>query len=127
MNEMEKEQSLETPPHIIHLGITGEEHAHRKNSIAIADFANGDTRVVEADRLYLCVPTKDCVQFWVMICACAIVAGVGLVLMIVRGTADNLFYLWEALFALSFGVLVPSPNYSSAFKKKKDGGIPTVP
>ena len=89
----------------------------RKASIAIGNFDGEMPHVVEADRLYLCVPTKDCVQFWATLIACFLVSGVCLVLMIVRGTGDDLFYLWEALFSFSFGVLVPSPNYSSAFKK----------
>lgn len=89
-------------------------HSH---SIALSGFNGEGPLVVEADEYYVCVPTKDCIQFWATLIACFIVSGVSLTLMAVRGIEDPLFYLWEALFAFAFGVLVPSPNYSSAFKK----------
>jgi hypothetical protein len=94
------------------------------HSIALGNFDGKAPQVVEADEYYICIPTKDCIQFWATLVACFIVSAVSLILMIIRGTSDPLFYLWEALFAFAFGVLVPSPNYSTAFRKPLAGSDP---
>ena len=84
--------------------------------IAVQNFEGG-TDIVEADEVKCCIAEKSCIQFWAQIIACAFVMIATLILMVIQGADSKLFYLWEGLFATSFGVLVPSPDYGSLIKK----------
>lgn len=90
----------------------------KRHSIAVNRFSGGEPMIVEADEYRVCVPTKDCVQFWATIVVCFAAIVFSAVMMVVQGPSSPLFYLWEAVFALAWGVLVPSPNYSlKTFKR----------
>lgn len=77
---------------------------------------SGEIEVVEADEYRAFQCTKECVQFWATTMACAVLLVFGVVMMCVRGQGDPLFPMWSSMAALGAGVLIPSPDYMSAFK-----------
>jgi len=91
------------------------QHRESNHTIAVAGFDGGPPIIVEADEYRACVPTRDCIQFWITLSACMFCMVFSVVMMAVRGI-DPLFYVWEALLCLALGVLIPSPNYKTAFK-----------
>ncbi len=85
------------------------------HTIAIDNFDGGPPTVIEADEFRACVPTRDCIQFWITLGACLFCMIFSVIMMAIQGQGP-LFYLWEALLCTALGVLIPSPNYKTAFK-----------
>jgi len=83
------------------------------HSIALRDPFNGHTTVVEADEIHLCIPTRECVQFWVTVAACLIALALGVFFMVWQGSQSAYFFIGEGLLGLSIGVLIPGPDYRS--------------
>ena len=94
-----------------------ETKAEDGHSIGISAFNNGEVQVVEVDEILLCMPTKDCVQFWVTIIVCGFVIILCIIGMALFQTDDPKFQICIGFFGLAWGVLVPSPNASKAFKR----------
>ena len=88
----------------------------KKHSIAVDNFETGQVDIVEADEYRVCVPTKACVQFWATIVACFMCMVFALVIMPLSDPNSVLFHLAGSLLGLAVGVLIPSPDYISAFK-----------
>jgi hypothetical protein len=88
----------------------------RKHSIAIDNFETGQVQIIEADEYRACIPTKSCVQFWATIVACFICIIFALVVMPLSNPCSVLFHLAASMLGLAVGVLIPSPDYISAFK-----------
>lgn len=88
----------------------------KESHIAIAGF-HGDVQVVAAAQLKVCVPTKECIQFWFHMLAAVFACLAGIALMCVfRTTGLNdppVFQAGVAMLALGVGVLIPSPSYGS--------------
>lgn len=78
--------------------------------------SDGEIEVVEADEYRAFQCTKDCVMFWAMLVTCAGLLIVGLTMLILKGTGDPQAPMYSAMASLGAGVLIPSPNYASAFK-----------
>lgn len=83
-----------------------------EQKIALRDF-NGNIVVVEADEVRLCVPTRECIQFWVTVAACVLALALGVFFMVFDGTQSAYFFIGEGLLGLSVGVLIPGPDYRS--------------
>ena len=88
------------------------------HTIAIQTFSEG-VKVIEADQLRVCVPTKECLQFWVHTAACIAAFIVGVVFMGIYDSATTKFAVGQGLLALAVGVLIPSPNYSDLLPSTK--------
>ncbi len=88
----------------------------KKHSIAVDNFETGGVDIVEADEYKVCIPTKACVQFWATIVACFMCMVFALVVMPLSDPNSVLFHLAGSLLGLAVGVLIPSPDYISAFK-----------
>lgn len=120
----EEELALQISSDDDSIELTPAHYPPRKQSHAIMHFSgDGEPDMIEADEIHYCLPTQQCIQFWVTICTCLAAVVFSAVMMIVQGIESPLFYLWEAIFAVAWGVLVPGPNYSTAFKKpiNRDG------
>lgn len=83
-----------------------EQPARKSHSIAIEGF-DGKTEIVEADELRVCVPTKECIQFWATIVACFVVIGLGVFFMIFQGPTSAYYSVGLAMIGLGSGVLIP--------------------
>ncbi len=90
--------------------------ALKRHSIAVDNFETGGVDIVEADEYRVCIPTKACVQFWATIVACFMCMVFALVVMPLSDANSVLFHLAGSLLGLAVGVLIPSPDYMSAFK-----------
>ena len=86
--------------------------------IAVKD-CDGNTEIIEADELRVCVPTAACLKFWATIASCIIAMALGTFMMIWGGQSSDLFKVGEALVALASGVLLPGPEYHKVLPKKK--------
>ncbi len=86
--------------------------------IAVRD-CDGNTEIVEADEIRVCLPTAACLKFWATIASCMVTMGLGTFMMIWGGQASDLFKIGEALVALAAGVLLPGPEYHKVLPKKK--------
>jgi len=92
-----------------------------EHSIAIANF-DGSVTKVEANELRVCVPTRECIQFWAHTLACVVAVVVGAVLMaLFRKTGsmpdEAVFQAGTGLMSLGIGVLIPNPAYGALVKK----------
>lgn len=76
----------------------------KKHSIAIEGF-DGQTEIVQADELRVCVPTKACIQFWATIVACFVCIGLGVFFMIYQGTTSAYYSVGLAMIGLGTGCL----------------------
>lgn len=96
-------------------------HPSKEDShvIGVSSFKTGEITPVEVDELVLCVPTKDCVQFWVTIGVCALVVVITIIGIALLPVDDARFQVCIGFFGLAWGVLVPSPSYKTAFKKPR--------
>ena len=86
--------------------------------IATSSFKDGSTNIIEADELVLCIPTRDCVQFWATIIICFIVIILTIIGMALFPQDSALFNICVGFFGLAWGVLVPSPNAANMKKKR---------
>lgn len=83
-----------------------EQRPRKTHNIAIEGF-DGKTEIVEADELRVCVPTKECIQFWATIVACFVVIGLGVFFMIFQGPTSVYYSVGLAMIGLGSGVLIP--------------------
>lgn len=90
-----------------------------ESTYAIPGFNGGPAEIVKADKIAICVPTKECIQFWFTMLTVAAGVITGTVMMILTPPQSSLFNMWEALALFCFGVLVPSPKYG-ALKVRPD-------
>lgn len=95
--------------------------AHR---IAVSDF-DGHVRVIKADELRVCMPTRECAQFWVTIVACFFGAGLGVFFMVWGGQASTYFEVGLGLLSVSVGILIPGPDYGKVLPKRSSSRAPT--
>lgn len=86
--------------------------------IAVSSF-NGKTKLVDADEVRVCVPTKECLQFWVSVCTCAASMILGVFFMIYQGTTSVYFNIGLSLLLFAIGTLTPGPNYQAILPKKR--------
>lgn len=86
--------------------------------IAVKD-CDGNTEIIEADEIRVCVPTAACLKFWATIASCIVAMALGAFMMIWGGQNSDLFKVGEALVALASGVLLPGPEYHKVLPKKK--------
>jgi hypothetical protein len=89
--------------------------------IALANF-DGSVTKVEANELRVCVPTRECIQFWAHTLACVVAVIAGIVLMaLFRATGPvpdaAVFQAGASLLALGIGVLIPNPAYGALVGK----------
>lgn len=97
----------------------------RKDSHTIAlRGMDGVVELVQADEIRVCVPTKDCVQFWVTVGTCIVCIGIGVFFMAWQGYGSPYFVIGQALLTLALGVLIPGPNYQKILPKKVPGNQP---
>lgn len=101
-----------------------EEVPIRKTShtIAVTGF-DGKSSIVEADEIRVCVPTKECIQFWATVIACFLAIAVGVFFMVFQGTGSTYYSVGLALLGLGTGVLIPGPSYGSMVVKKEDSAL----
>jgi len=76
--------------------------------------------MVEANELRFCVPTKECVQFWLTCLGALICIAAGIFFMIFQGSTSTYFPIGAALLGLGVGELIPSPNYKEIMPKPVD-------
>lgn len=89
--------------------------------IAVANF-DGSVTKVEANELRVCVPTRECIQFWAHTIACVVAVIAGLLMMcLFRATGpipdSAVFQAGASLLSLGIGVLIPNPAYGALVKK----------
>lgn len=84
-----------------------------ESTYAIPGFNGEEAQIVKADKIAICVPTKECIQFWFTMLTLAGGLITGTVMMILTDPQSTLFNMWEALALFCFGVLVPSPKYGA--------------
>lgn len=94
--------------------------------IAVRDY-NGHTEILEADELRVCVPTKECVKFWVTCASCVIAIGIGVFFMVYQGASGVYFAIGEAMLSLGIGVLIPGPKYEKVLPKAGSRSRPATP
>jgi len=88
------------------------------HTIAIQTF-EGETQIIEADELRVCLPNKACIQFWVMIITCFAMVVIGIVFMTAWDPLSPYFFIGEAMMTTALGILIPSPDYKKVFGAKK--------
>lgn len=86
--------------------------------IAVSDYS-GHIQVVKADEIRVCVPTMECMRFWVTAIVCLIGIGAGLLLMLWSTADSGFFKAGEAVAAMALGILIPGPDYKSVLPKRK--------
>jgi len=86
--------------------------------IAIHRF-NGEIEIVHADELRICVPTKECVQFWLTCLGSIICIAMGIFFMIFEGSDSTYFPIGSALLGTGVGGLIPSPNYKEIMPRRE--------
>lgn len=104
-----------------------EEVPKRKDShtIAVTGF-DGKNDILEADEIRVCVPTKECIQFWATVIACFLAMAIGVFFMVFQGTGSAYYSVGLSLLGLATGVLIPGPSYGSMVVKKEDSEpVPT--
>ncbi len=89
-----------------------------EHRIAVSDYS-GHIQVVKADEIRVCVPTIECMRFWVTSIICLIGIGAGLLLMLWSTADSGFFKAGEAIAAMAMGILIPGPDYSSVLPKRK--------
>lgn len=103
--------------------------AERKQSDHVIAFQDGDghMQTVRADEMRVCVPTSECMKFWVTVGACVVAVGIGVFFMVYQGPTSAYFAIGEGLLALGIGVLIPGPDYSKILPKRSSVSRPGSP
>ena len=89
----------------------------KSKTFAVQSF-DGEINIVEADEFRICVPTKECIKFWVMIGACFVCIAIGLFLMLYEGPTSVYFFIGEGLLVMAVGVLIPGPQYETVAPRR---------
>jgi hypothetical protein len=83
----------------------------KQHSIAVTGFDGEDAQIIHADELRVCVPTKQCIQFWATIIACFVAVVIGVVLMTVWPPTSAYFPIGNTMMGMGIGVLIPGDAF----------------
>lgn len=86
--------------------------SEKQHSIAVSGFDGEDAQIIHADELRVCVPTKQCIQFWATIVACFVAVAIGVILMTVWPSTSAYFPIGNTMLGMGIGVLIPGELFS---------------